>query len=227
MKTRDRIILASLELFNRDGEPNVTTVDISNEIDISPGNLYYHFKGKEELVGELFARFYQQFNVILRAPLQNPLRIEDNWFYLVVVFEHIHSYRFLYRNISLILQRYDQIQRPFRRLIHMKQDAARAICLQLREAGMMDIDDERIALLARSIALTITYWLNFDNLLGERKLHDKAQDEELIHDGVMQVLSLIAPHLGALQQEFMAAALAIHARPGSTSANKQAKGAKR
>ena len=207
MKTRERIIQVSLELFNNEGEPNVTTVDISNEMNISPGNLYYHFRGKEELVGELFARFYEQFNVILREPLQNPLRIADYWFYLVVVFEHIHANRFLYRNISLIIQRYGQIQRPFRRLIHMKQDAARAICLQLREAGILVADDERIELLSRSIALTVTYWLNFDNLLGQRA----AGDEHLSHDGVLQVLSLIAPYLGTMQQEFMSGALAIYA----------------
>jgi AcrR family transcriptional regulator len=210
MKTRDRIIHVSLDLFNREGEPNVTTVDISNELDISPGNLYYHFKGKEELVGELFARFYEQFNVILRAPVQNPLRLEDNWFYLVVVFEHMHAYRFLYGNVSLILQRYEQIQRPFRRLIHMKQDAARAIFVQLREAGLMHIDDSRIGMLARSVALTITYWFNFDKLLGDRR----EDDEDLIHDGVIQVLSLIAPHLGAMEQEFMDTAMAIHSHQG-------------
>ena len=213
MKTRERIVHVSLELFNREGEPNVTSVDIANELDISPGNLYYHFKGKEELVGELFARFYEQFNVILRAPVQNPLRLEDNWFYLVVVFEHIHAYRFLDRNVSLLLQRYEHIRRPFRRLLHMKQDAARAICVQLREAGIMDIDDERIALLARSIALTITYWLNFDNLMGDRP----GDDEGIIDDGVLQVLSLVAPHVGALQREFMQTALAIHHR-GTTPA---------
>lgn len=224
MKTRERIIHVSLELFNREGEPNVTTVDIANELDISPGNLYYHFKGKEELVRELFERFYEQFNVILRAPVQNPLRMEDNWFYLVVVFEHMHAYRFLYRNISLILQRYEQIQRPFRRLIHMKQDAARAICVQLRKAGIMQIDDAGIDMLARSIALTITYWFNFDNLLGDRP----SQDEDLIHDGVLQVLSLIAPHLGAMRQEFMDTALAIHSRSGrATAPSTRPKGGKR
>jgi AcrR family transcriptional regulator len=206
MKTRDRIIQVSLELFNREGEPNVTTVDISNELDISPGNLYYHFKGKEELVGELFAQFYEQFNVILREPVHNPLRIEDYWYYLVVVFEHIYDYRFLYRNISLISQRYTQIQRPFRRLIHMKLEAARAICQQLRDSGIIAADDARIELIARSVALTITYWLNFDKLLGDRAEHD----EHLIHDGVMQVLSLIAPYLGELQQQFMDAALTIY-----------------
>lgn len=208
MKTRDRIIQVSLELFNREGEPNVTSVDIANELDISPGNLYYHFKGKEELVGELFARFYQQFNVILRAPVQDPLRLEDNWFYLVVVFEHIHAYRFLYRNVSLLLQRYEHIRRPFRRLLHMKQDAARAICVQLRTAGLMEIDDDQITLLARSIALTITYWLNFDNLMGDRS----SDDETVIDDGVLQVLSLVAPHINALQREFMETARTIHSR---------------
>src|SRR5262245_4591300 len=137
MKTRDRILQVSLELFNREGEPNVTTVDISNEMNISPGNLYYHFRGKEELVGELFARFYEQSQLILREPLTKRLRMEEYWFYLVVVFEHIHAYRFLYRHITLIMQRYEQVQRPFRRLLLMKRDAARAICTQLAEAGLL------------------------------------------------------------------------------------------
>jgi AcrR family transcriptional regulator len=206
MKTRDRIIQVSLELFNREGEPNVTSVDIANEMDISPGNLYYHFRGKEELVPELFARFYEQFQLILREPLNKGLRIEEHWYYLVVVFEHIHAYRFLYGNISLIMQRYEQIQRPFRRLIHMKRDAARALCRQQRDAGVLHADDARIELLAQSIALTITYWMNFDSLLAERD----ESDEQPIRDGVLQVVSLFAPYLGEREQPFMAAALSIH-----------------
>ena len=208
MKTRDRILQVSLELFNREGEPNVTTVDISNEMNISPGNLYYHFRGKEELVGELFARFYEQSQLILREPLTKRLRMEEYWFYLVVVFEHINAYRFLYRHITLIMQRYEQVQRPFRRLLLMKRDAARAICLQLAEAGVLHADETRIALLARNIALTITYWMNFDDLLAE---HDGGGDERSIQDGVLQVVSLLAPWLGEMQQPFMDAALAIHA----------------
>ena len=50
MKTRDRILECALQLFNHKGEPNVSTMEVANEMGISPGNLYYHFHGKEPLV---------------------------------------------------------------------------------------------------------------------------------------------------------------------------------
>jgi AcrR family transcriptional regulator len=91
MKTRDRILVTSLLLFNEEGEPNVTTVDISNEMDISPGNLYYHFKGKEAIIEALFNRFEVELSDILRAPLEKALSVEDSWFYLYVVPEPVRS----------------------------------------------------------------------------------------------------------------------------------------
>ena len=56
-RTAERILEATLDLFNRFGEPNVSTTAISAELGISPGNLYYHYPAKEELVNRLFARY--------------------------------------------------------------------------------------------------------------------------------------------------------------------------
>ena len=64
----------------------------------------------------------------------------------------------------------------------MKQEAARTTCLQLREAGMLQTDDARIELLARSIALTLTHWLDFEQLLD-----GNPQDERSVYGGVLQV----------------------------------------
>lgn len=56
MKTKDRILNGALELFNADGATEVTTNDIARELKMSPGNLYFHFKNKEQIVRELFKK---------------------------------------------------------------------------------------------------------------------------------------------------------------------------
>src|SRR5690554_1339722 len=112
MKTRDRILQASLHLFNEHGEPNVTTLQIADELNISPGNLYYHFKNKTEIIDELFHRFESHINDLLEVP-EEIQGIEDQWLFLHLLFETIAQYRFIYQDLVNVLGRYDRIQPRF------------------------------------------------------------------------------------------------------------------
>src|SRR6185437_1813204 len=67
-RTRERILELSLKLFNEIGEPNVTTTTIAEEMEISPGNLYYHFRNKDDIINSIFSQFEQEIEKRLRFP---------------------------------------------------------------------------------------------------------------------------------------------------------------
>ncbi|MPN63027.1 hypothetical protein SDC9_210781 [bioreactor metagenome] len=66
-RTAERILQSSLALFNRFGEPGVSTNAIAADLGISPGNLYYHFPAKDDLINALFAQYEQALQPVLQA----------------------------------------------------------------------------------------------------------------------------------------------------------------
>jgi AcrR family transcriptional regulator len=199
VKTRDRILHTSLLLFNEEGEAKTTTVDIANELDISPGNLYYHFKGKDVIIAELFGQFEQGLSEILSVPIESSLSVEDNWFYLYVVFEEMYNYRFLYRNLSDLLGRYPELKRRFRRILKLKRAAIHAVWSTLNRESVVAMDEDQVDALVDNMVLLLNYWLNYDHLL-----HDDRQPALIIHQGVYQLMSMLAPYLGAQDRDFYA-----------------------
>lgn len=196
MKTRDRILHTSLALFNEEGEAHTTTIDIANEMDISPGNLYYHFKGKDQIIAELFQQYEHAMSHTLTAPIVRPLSTdrssaEDNWYYLYVVLEEMYQYRFLYHNLDNILQRYPDVKRGFKRLIQLKRAALYAICRTLLQQEVIDTRDQQLLGLADNMTLNLTFWLSYEALM-----HDNRIPMVTIHQGVLQLLTMVAPYLG-------------------------------
>jgi AcrR family transcriptional regulator len=93
-RTRERILETALKLFNDFGEPNVTTTVIADEMDISPGNLYYHFHNKDEIVDALFGDYEKEIEGLFATPSSRLLGTEDIWLFLHLLFETIWRFRF-------------------------------------------------------------------------------------------------------------------------------------
>ena len=193
MKTRDRILQTSLQLFNECGEPRITTNHIADEMDISPGNLYYHFRNKDEIIALLFQQFERRMETTLQAPQRRVPDMEDMWLYLHLVFETIWEYRFLYRDLDNILNRNKKLRTHFRRILERKINTATTICQGLVEVGVMNATHEDIAALTRNIAVVATYWLNFQSI--STRATTPGGDSDHLALGVYQVLSLVGPFL--------------------------------
>lgn len=215
MKTRDRILDTSLRLFNEEGEAHTTTIDIADELDISPGNLYYHFKGKDQIIAELFEQFDVAVGQTLAAPLEGVLqeeerRVEDNWYYLYVVLEEQYQYRFLYHNLDDLMRRYPQLRRRLIRIVGRKRAALDAILSGLLARAVITLPEAQKYALLDNMTLQLTYWLSYDRLI-----YVDRDAQSCIQQGVLQLMTMIAPYLGedqlAFYRECEAISQSIHA----------------
>ena len=190
-RTRERILETALALFNEFGEPNVTTQLISDDMGISPGNLYYHFHNKDEIIESLFAEFERGIVETLAAPVRRPPNVEDIWLFLHLVFEGIWEFRFLYRDINELLSRNRMLETHFKRIVAHKVHTAAAICRGLVATGDMRATPAEIQALAINMTVVATYWLSFEFVSDPRK---KIGGESLAR-GAFQVMALAAPYL--------------------------------
>ena len=190
MKTRDRILAASLELFNTEGEGNVTALDVANALEISPGNLYYHFKGKDALIAALFDNFEEELDLILQGADGRLKTLEDHWVFLYIILEEIYDFRFFYRNLGILTGRYPDLADRLRVLnTHMR----RQLDLSIRNFGQIqeleDLPRVKTVLLDQLVS-TLTFWLEEDALQGR-----DTPAAELIHQTVLRLLMSVAPYL--------------------------------
>ncbi len=107
MKTKDKIVLTSIELFNKSGVVAVTTNHIAKELNISPGNLYFHFRNKEEIIRQIFhimcRETYQLWRTKKGQALLHPLQlIERNY-------ELFWKFRFFHREMYYLRRRDPQL----------------------------------------------------------------------------------------------------------------------
>ncbi len=189
LKTKERVLVVSLDLFNTYGEPNVTTLQIADEMDISPGNLYYHYKNKTEIVAALFHRFEEELSDLLDVP-EVDIGIEDAWLFLHLMFECIARYQFLYKDLVNILHRYEKISGRFRKLLLKKHLASLAICQSFARQGFLETGQQEVEALCRNMVLAMTYWPSYD-IIREAGPEGNIN----LSQGVYQIMAMIAPHL--------------------------------
>ena len=213
MKTSERILVTAAQLFNNRGERNVSASDIAIELDISPGNLYDHFKGKDGILSAFFQRHYQAVAGILVTPVVEEAfwdkgnALERSWLFLTVLMESMYSARFLYLNHRDLMFRYPDIDRGMRRLASLKRQVSRQIATALLASVDIAAHPQRLMQVSDSMALNMMFWLSFEQLV-ETDLDAK----QVIHRAVLQTLSHCAPYLGDKQADFYAECELINAR---------------
>jgi AcrR family transcriptional regulator len=177
----------------------VSTTLISAELGISPGNLYYHYPAKDELINSLFERYERALNELLQAA-DGVRNVEDAWFFLHSQFEIIWQYRFLYRDLNDLLSKNRLLETRFQGVLKNKTRAVRALLSGMSHSGAVDIDSREVEPTANCMVVVLTYWLSFEYVRDPRRALEPENAEVALMRGAQHVLTLLAPYLESSQR---------------------------
>ncbi|SEM81855.1 transcriptional regulator, TetR family [Pseudomonas sp. ok272] len=207
IKTSERIVQNSLELFNQQGERSISTNHIAAHMEISPGNLYYHFPNKQAIIAVLFSEYETLVESFLRPPQGRAATVEDKRFYLQELLTAMWGYRFLHRDLEHLLDNDPELAARYRRFSQRCLIQGSAIYEGFVDAGILRMDKVQIESLTLNAWIILTSWVRFLCTTRENSSH---LSEQAIKRGVYQVLVLEGGYVteqareavDALYQEF-------------------------
>jgi AcrR family transcriptional regulator len=159
--TKARILEAARALFNDEGVGALSAVDIAAVLGISPGHLYYHFKGKPEILAVLAGEYRDEVAVVLEAAVGacrgEGATLETLWTHVHILVEEAWDARFLHREAGALALRYPEVGARLRRIAAAEREALRAMLSTLAAAGAIRAPAEALDGLARVMTTAIAF----------------------------------------------------------------------
>jgi len=159
--TKARILETALDLFNSEGVAALSAVDIAAALEISPGHLYYHFKGKPEILAVLAEAYHAEVQLVLHSAVTacrgEGATLETLWTHVHILAEEAWDARFLYREAGALALRYPDIADRIRHIVVAERDALRAMLHALVKAEVLAASSEVLDGLARLMTTGIGY----------------------------------------------------------------------
>lgn len=188
MKTKERIIQASIMLFNKHGERAITTNHIASHLSMSPGNLYYHFENKQDIIRHIFSHYKTHIKTNLV-----PFDREKDAFvqlshYLDVLSELLRDYHFFYDNMTDILAKDDELKQDYIAFQSRLYEEVNQIILAMKDSGVLNVTTEQAAELTHMIKLMVGFWTPYV------KAHhmDNTLEQSDINKGIGKVALLLS-----------------------------------
>jgi AcrR family transcriptional regulator len=170
MKTRDKIIDAAIQLFNEQGTKSISTNHIAATVGISPGNLYYHYRNKEDIIRAIFEQMdaygAEQYQIIL--DMYPPGTIEALEHTFCMIQEYNWRYRFFKRELTALIMNDPLLKERF----HTTNSLMREMIRSTIDGGIAHGSIKSMTAATKenfidAIWLVALFWLNYLEVGGE------------------------------------------------------------
>lgn len=178
-RTKLRIIEGAIELYNRDGFMNVKTRDIADFLELSPGNITYHFPHTKNLMSAVYD--YMVDSIKQSSGTDQILVHQGRGMETIKLYlSSVSRFRFFYKDIINIIQTYPEIAQKHQKLVNRQIQIVES--LLLISVGKGYFRPEEIEgmyhTLAEAITHTLHFWLTRQAMKG---IKEDGLDDALDH----------------------------------------------
>ena len=188
-KTQNLIIQTAIDLFNEHGTKAISTNRIANECHLSRGNLYYHFRTKEEIIQTIFQRIDQEMSANWLEDHLHPT-MKHMYFMFARQIKTIWQYHFFYREINSLLQNDARLKILFMDNRRKRRKEVLLFFEALVQAELL-INPVPPSSLESIVQIT---WLISDQWMPHLDMHDRPLDELGIGEGYRLILQVLQPY---------------------------------
>jgi AcrR family transcriptional regulator len=189
--TKGCIARTALRLFDERGTAAVSTNQIAEAMGISVGNLYYHYRNKEEIIREIFERMIASWEAMSVLPQDRRPSLIDLQRILKETFSVLWEYRFFYREFVALMRRDPELGRRYRDVRERGLANTEVLLKNFVESGVLREPEDPTAVpkLARIFWLIAEFWLPFVEM-GEETV-----GPERLQEGVDLMMQILKPYV--------------------------------
>lgn len=189
MKLKEKILIKAVELFNEQGISSSSPNNIAAALDISSGNLTYHYKTKAILVEAVYERMHADSQDFIK--LEGYLTLDDFRKTMVRFRDFMVEYRFFFQDLFFILQNYPEVGKLYEESNLMRLQQGRSLFEYYIETGRMipESDGINYDFLIHNVWMVGAFW----NL--QRKIFTSGEIVKRSMDLVDMTWYMILPYL--------------------------------
>jgi AcrR family transcriptional regulator len=190
LKNKERILDVATELFNQQGTGAISTNHIADAAGISPGNLYYHYRNKTEIIRAIFERVFALWDVQFSLPEDIPIDLVLIQNLVRTNFHIMYDHRFIYRELIALLKQDDVLHERFVRIRERGYSGFRELVAALALVGLArPMYEATVNRLADLIWLISEFWLASIEVSGQQV------DEDQMQRGIDLMMEALRPYL--------------------------------
>lgn len=158
MKLKEKILITAVELFNANGISSTSPNQIANALNISAGNLTYHYKTKSTLVKAVYEKMYG--DTIDFLELKIYMTLADFRQIMIKFRDFKKKYRFFFEDIAFIIRNYPEVGQSISEINLKRFEQSRLLFHHFIETGRMIPEQEGIHYdkLLHNIWTVATFW---------------------------------------------------------------------